>query len=90
MNGSFDDDGPVADWPWTIAASQCPREGEDVVVKAAAACFAGRNGEIILAHLRSTFLDRRVAPSASDAELRHVEGQRSAIAHLIRLARPRG
>lgn len=63
---------------------------EDALAKAAGACFAGPDGDILLRHLRSMFVDRRVPPDASDSLLRHVEGQRCAIDYLTRLARPRG
>lgn len=85
------DHGAVLDsgWSW-FAEDTSPPPADDRLAKALAACFAGRDGEIVLEHLRLVFLERLVAPSASDAELRHVEGQRSAIAYLFRLARPRG
>jgi hypothetical protein len=37
----------------------------------------------VLEHLRRTVLERRLAPNASDAELRHLEGQRYAVAHIV-------
>lgn len=76
-------------WSW-FAAEPPTAVNDDDFANAVQACFAGRNGDIVIEHLRTTFLERRVAPSASDAELRHVEGQRAAIASLLRLARPRG
>ena len=48
-----------------------------------ARCFAGPDGRAVLEHLRRTVLERRLAPNASDAELRHLEGQRCAVAHII-------
>ncbi len=83
-----DEEQPLG-WSW-FADDRPSTRPDDDLAKAIQACFAGRNGEVVIQHLRTTFLDRRVAPSASDAELRHVEGQRAAIAHLLRLARPRG
>ncbi len=53
--------------------------------RAAASCLGTPNGRLLLRHLRQSFLDRRLPPSASGAELRHVEGQRSVVAHLLRL-----
>jgi hypothetical protein len=76
-------------WSWFMA-EPAAAFAEDEFAKAVQACFAGRNGDVVIEHLRQTFIERRVPPSASDAELRHVEGQRAAIAFLIRLARPRG
>ena len=76
-------------WAWFAADPPSPSEDDDLT-NAAAACFSGRQGRTVIQHLRSRFLDRRVSPSASDAELRHVEGQRFAIAYLLRLAHQRG
>ncbi len=76
-------------WSW-LMAEPAGAFAEDEFAKAVQACFAGRNGDVVIEHLRQTFIERRVPPSGSDAELRHVEGQRAAIALLIRLARPRG
>jgi hypothetical protein len=76
-------------WSWFSAEPPSSLTDDDLT-KAVQACFAGRNGDVVIEHLRTLYLDRRVPPSASDAELRHVEGQRAAIAYLLRLARPRG
>ena len=76
-------------WSWFDSAPPAAVEDE-TLAKAAGACFAGRDGELVLRHLRSVFLDRRVPPHATDAMLRHVEGQRCAIDYLTRLALPRG
>jgi hypothetical protein len=37
----------------------------------------------VVAHLTRSILDRRLPPNASDAELRHLEGQRFAIAGVL-------
>ncbi len=84
----YEDDRDVG-WAWFASDGASPLHDDDLT-SAMAACFAGRHGEIVIQHLRNLFLDRRVPPTASDAELRHVEGQRFAIAYLLRLARPRG
>jgi hypothetical protein len=76
-------------WAWFDADPPAPPQDDDLA-NAAAACFSGRHGRTLIHHLRSHFLDRRLSPSASDAELRHVEGQRCAIAYLLRLAHLRG
>jgi hypothetical protein len=83
-----DNDEPLG-WSWFAAEAPTSITDEDFA-RAVQACLAGRNGDIVIEHLRTTVLERRVPPSASDAELRHVEGQRAAIASLLRLARPRG
>jgi hypothetical protein len=76
-----------AGWAWFDHADD---EAEDAalaeVCRAAARCLAGADGELVTEHLRRLVLDRRLPPEASDAELRHLEGQRWAIAHLLALA----
>ena len=69
-------------WAWLEAQ---PTTTDAGIAIDAAGCFAGPQGRAVLAHLQSTFLDRRVPPSAPDALLRHVEGQRSVVAHLLAL-----
>ncbi|MCB1884818.1 MAG: hypothetical protein KDG89_12620 [Geminicoccaceae bacterium] len=72
---------------WTWFETPTPSgEAEDEVAKAFRACFATPAGRRVLDHLRATFLERRLPPSVSDAELRHVEGQRSVVACVARLA----
>jgi hypothetical protein len=56
---------------------------EPALCGAFARCFAGADGLAVLEHLRRTVLERRLAPNASDAELRHLEGQRYAVAHIV-------
>jgi len=89
MDSQFNSDERELGWSWFAAARPNSEHDEDLA-HAVAACFAGSNGELVIQHLRATFLERRVSPTASDSELRHVEGQRSAVAYLLRLARPRG
>jgi hypothetical protein len=74
----------AASWAWLEAAPVSADPAPDLC-RAAAACLGTANGRLVLRHLRQTYLGRRLAPSASDAELRHVEGQRSVVAHLLRL-----
>ncbi len=52
------------------------------LAEAFASCFTGPAGVLVLDYLRRTFLTRRVPPTAGDAVLRHVEGQRSVVAHI--------
>jgi hypothetical protein len=75
-----------ASWPWPEADVAEPTAAS--VEDACLACFATAPGRLVLGHLRRAFLDRRVPPSASDAELRHVEGQRSVVAWLLAMASP--
>lgn len=71
-------------WNWFDAEAPSAQERRQLN-EAFSACFGTSHGERVLEHLCRLFLDRRVAPSASDAELRHVEGQRSAIAYIVRM-----
>jgi hypothetical protein len=76
-------------WSWFNSARP-DNTRDEALTRAAGACFAGPDGDLLLRHLRSVFVDRRVPPDASDSMLRHVEGQRYAIDYLTRLARTRG
>lgn len=71
-------------WPWPERRpSQTVTEADPELTRAFARCFSGTDGERVLAHLTRTILDRRLGPDARAAELRHLEGQRCAIAYLI-------
>ncbi len=76
----------MAGWAWLEAATDEGGETPPDLCRAAAACFGGPDGHLLTRHLRRLFLDRRLPPTASDAELRHLEGQRTAVAHLLLLA----
>jgi hypothetical protein len=77
-------DMPVVGWAWFDAAEVGGRRVE--LRDAAATCLGTHAGKVLIDHLRRVFLDRRVPPAASDAELRHIEGQRSVVAHILTLA----
>jgi hypothetical protein len=47
-----------------------------------ARCFSGDDGARALAHLRTITLDRASGPGASDAALRHLDGQRCLMLHI--------
>jgi len=71
-------------WSWFEAASRPAEESsESELCRAYARCFAGPDGDDVIAHLTRSILDRRLAANASDAELRHLEGQRFAIAGML-------
>ena len=74
-------------WGWfeQQQGAQSPAEAGPDVCHAFRACLGGPHGEQAMAHLRRVFLDRRVPPSAPNAELRHVEGQRSVVAYIAAL-----
>ena len=78
-------DGAAQGWGW-FADDPAPLEPDPEELelhRAFARCFAGADGRVVLEHLRQTVLERRLPPHASDAELRHLEGQRYAVAHIV-------
>ena len=70
-------------WSWFEAPSPAGDPSEAELCRAYARCFAGPDGHDVVAHLTRSILDRRLPPNASDAELRHLEGQRFAIAGVL-------
>lgn len=58
---------------------------DKALVKSAARCFSGTDGERLSAYLYAITRDRCLGPDASDAMLRHLEGQRYLVAHIHRL-----
>jgi hypothetical protein len=73
-----------AGWSWFDAGSTPADHAPDPeLCRAFARCFAGEDGQAVRAHLARTILDRRLPPGASDSELRHLEGQRCAIAGVL-------
>ncbi|MCP5367665.1 MAG: hypothetical protein H6907_11455 [Hyphomicrobiales bacterium] len=79
------------DWlePWQAApADDAPRDAGDAgreLAGAFARCLRGRDGERVLGHLRALTRDRALGPGAPDAVLRHLEGQRQLVAHVLAL-----
>ncbi|PWC56033.1 hypothetical protein TSO221_02995 [Azospirillum sp. TSO22-1] len=51
-----------------------------------ARCFAGPDGARVVAALRAMTVERTLGPDASDAALRHLEGQRALVATILALA----
>lgn len=76
---------PLPGWDWLDRPESTAPEQPDELARSAAACLQSIHGQHLLRHLTRRFLDRRVPPTASGAELRHAEGQRSVVSHLIRL-----
>jgi hypothetical protein len=77
-------------WAWfeTDSASdihETPNFDRDLA-NVYARCFSGESGLEVLRHLKSITHSRVLGPGASDALLRHVEGQRQLVAHIISLA----
>lgn len=49
--------------------------------------FRGEDGTRALAHLKALTLERHLGPEASIAQLRHLEGQRHLVNHILSLVR---
>jgi hypothetical protein len=80
------DDAP-AGWAWFAEADGAPNDpGDQELCRAFGHCFAGADGRSVLDHLKRVMLERRLPPNASDAELRHLEGQRHAVAYIVAMA----
>jgi hypothetical protein len=75
---------PLEGWAWLEAAGEAV-DLPDEICRSAVTCLGGSHGRVLLRHLQRRFLDRRIPPTAADAELRHAEGQRSVVAHLLQL-----
>jgi hypothetical protein len=58
----------------------------DDLAQCVARILGSPDGQRLQDHLERVFLLRRVPPQTSDQELRHIEGQRSLVAHLQALA----
>lgn len=74
-------------WTWfeaAMVAAEDPDEQE--LCRAFARCFSSADGRLVLETLERLMLNRRLAPDASDAELRHLEGQRFAVAYIATMA----
>jgi hypothetical protein len=74
-----------AGWAW-FATGDVPADPDTKdreLCWAFAHCFAGADGRMVLGHLKRMILERRLPPTASDAELRHLEGQRHAVAYVV-------
>jgi hypothetical protein len=75
-----------AGWSWFEPAAAPGEPDHEELCRAFARCFAGPDGQRVTEHLTRLILDRRLLPSASDAELRHAEGQRFAVAYVMSMA----
>lgn len=72
-----------AGWSWFDMVAARDEPDQEDLCRAFARCFAGPDGDRVTEHLKRLILERRLLPSASDAELRHVEGQRFAVAYIM-------
>jgi hypothetical protein len=75
-------------WQWFEAPERRElddSQGDPSVTVAFARCFDSRDGDRVLQHLRRVTLERTLGPGASDALLRHLEGQRQLVAYILAL-----
>jgi hypothetical protein len=72
-----------AGWGWFEADSLLPDHASNELCRAYARCLAGPDGQAVLQHLQRSVLERRLPPSATDAQLGHLEGQRCAVATIV-------
>ena len=59
---------------------------EKRVLKAFARALSGEDGQIVADYLRALTFERHLGPQVTDAYLRHLEGQRHLVAHILSLA----
>ena len=72
-------------WAWfQDAAPAADRGTADMadMARAFARLFSGRDGEAVLTHLRAMTGSRFLGPDASEAALRHLDGQRHLVAYI--------
>jgi hypothetical protein len=81
-----------AGWEWLEGDQTRSREAEatkelDSALRANfSRAFDSEDGRSVINHLKSITLARSLGPSASDAALRHLEGQRQLVIHILALA----
>lgn len=82
----------MAEWPWSADAPAGPAaSAAEDPAPGFARCFSGPDGARVLGVLRAMTVERTLGPEASDAALRHLEGQRALVATILALvARGRG
>lgn len=78
---------PETGWAWLEnPAGPHGDPAVELLARQAARLFATPDGEAVLGHLKSMTIDRCLAPEAGDNALRHLEGQRHLVLHLLALA----
>jgi hypothetical protein len=74
-------------WTWFETAMAATEDAaEQQLCRAFARCFTSADGQLVMENLERLISNRRLSPSASDAELRHLEGQRFAVAYIATMA----
>ncbi len=75
------------DWIWVNTQPLGIEEGAErlALAKAVSRCFGGEDGALVLNYLKALTLDRALGAQASAETLRHLEGQRQLVLHIITL-----
>jgi len=76
---------PGTGWRWFEETGPAG-DGQPGIEISFARCFDHADGRRVLDHLRAMTTERVLGPDASDAALRHLEGQRSLVAMIAGLA----
>lgn len=82
---------PDPGWSWferpasTVGAAGGKAGVDPDLALAFARCFRERDGRWALSHLRAITLERVMGPAATDAQLRHLEGQRQLVSYILAL-----
>jgi hypothetical protein len=75
---------PDSGWTWFEPPPvQGDGDGGLVLARQFARLFGGGDGEAVLDHLKALTLTRCLGPDAGDAALRHLEGQRHLVLHIL-------
>ena len=79
----------LSGWEWMDNPDEQAEIGEHIndvdLIKSAARCFSDHDGQRLLDYLFAITRNRSLGPDATDAELRHLEGQRHLVAHIHQL-----
>lgn len=71
-------------WDW-LEPTEAVSTDDHEIGRSFARTFAGGDGGRVLAWLRAATIERRLPPDASEAHLRHLEGQRHLVAAIERM-----
>ncbi|NQU58167.1 MAG: hypothetical protein HQ513_13100 [Rhodospirillales bacterium] len=69
-------------WGWFAGSQKTGLADDRGLALSFARCFRGPDGQRVLKHLRALSLEQSLGPAASDAMLRHLEGQRQLFTHI--------
>jgi hypothetical protein len=69
-------------WAWFGETAAAVHDGDKELALAFARCFQKPDGVRVLEQLRAMTLEQSLGPGASDAMLRHLEGQRQLVTHI--------